>query len=196
MSKRPQFRSLALAAVSAVIVLSVAPEIRAEPQATVVTNAPEKAPLAGVLPGKGPVQKGDWFDKVWGERRADFRKNAAVDQGAIVFLGDSITQGWGDPGKHFPKYRCANRGIGGDTTRGILYRCDCFGSVIQRLPEKHSSTHHRRAFRNFTTAPVVHGGRWRDEQRGWLRVARVVDHVLVELSRFRGRWLATGADES
>ncbi len=122
MSKPLRFHGLVLAVASLVIGLSGATAIRAEPSATVATNAPEKAPPAGVLPGKGPVQKGDWFDKVWGERRAEFRKNAVMDQGAIVFLGDSITQGWGDPGKHFPKYRCANRGISGDTTRGVLYR--------------------------------------------------------------------------
>lgn len=75
-----------------------------------------------MLPGKGPAQKGDWFDKVWTQRRAEFRANKAASHGALVFLGDSITQGWGDPQKYFPEYRCANRGISGDTTRGILYR--------------------------------------------------------------------------
>ena len=86
------------------------------------TNTLEKAPTAAMLPGKGPAQQGDWFDQVWVERRAEFRRNAPKDQGAVVFLGDSITQGWGDPRQYFPKYRCANRGISGDTTRGILFR--------------------------------------------------------------------------
>jgi len=81
-----------------------------------------RAPAAEMLPGKGPAQKGDWFDKVWTERRAEFRAHKAASKGAVVFLGDSITQGWGDPHKYFPDYRCANRGISGDTTRGILYR--------------------------------------------------------------------------
>jgi len=107
--------------------LTGAPDIRAAASGTaasgtVATNALEKAPTAAMLPGKGPVQKGDWFDTVWGERRAEFRQRAGADAGAVVFLGDSITQGWGDPGKYFPKYRCANRGISGDTTRGVLYR--------------------------------------------------------------------------
>lgn len=41
----------------------------------------------------------------------------------IVFIGDSITDGaeWEDM---FPKYKIANRGIGGDTTSGILNRMD------------------------------------------------------------------------
>jgi lysophospholipase L1-like esterase len=122
MSKPPRCRSLFLAALSLVIALSGTPEIWAEPPGTGATNALEKAPTAAMMPGKGPAQQGDWFDAVWGERRAEFRQRAAVDAGAVVFLGDSITQGWGEPGKYFPKYRCANRGISGDTTRGILYR--------------------------------------------------------------------------
>ena len=45
------------------------------------------------------------------------------DQGAVVFLGDSITQGWGDDlGGVFPGVKVANRGISGDTTRGVLIR--------------------------------------------------------------------------
>jgi lysophospholipase L1-like esterase len=45
------------------------------------------------------------------------------DQGALVFLGDSITQGWGDNiGGAFPGVKVANRGISGDTTRGVLIR--------------------------------------------------------------------------
>jgi lysophospholipase L1-like esterase len=40
-----------------------------------------------------------------------------------VFLGDSITQGWGDDfGGNFPGVKVANRGISGDTTRGMLIR--------------------------------------------------------------------------
>ena len=44
------------------------------------------------------------------------------DQGALVFLGDSITQGWGDVGSSFPGIKTANRGISGDTSRGVLIR--------------------------------------------------------------------------
>jgi lysophospholipase L1-like esterase len=42
----------------------------------------------------------------------------------VVFLGDSITQGWTTLKKDFPELKVANRGIGGDTTRGVLYRLD------------------------------------------------------------------------
>lgn len=82
----------------------------------------DRAPTAEMLPGRGPVQQGDWFDKVWSQRRAEFRKRRDVDRGAIVFLGDSITQGWTDLVQRLAPWKCANRGISGDTTRGVLYR--------------------------------------------------------------------------
>jgi lysophospholipase L1-like esterase len=48
-----------------------------------------------------------------------------ADQNTVVFFGDSIIEGWGDDlGNAFPGLRIANRGIGGDTTRGMLLRLD------------------------------------------------------------------------
>ena len=82
----------------------------------------DRAPTAEMLPGRGPVQRGDWFDKVWSQRRAEFRARREADRGALVFLGDSITQGWTDLAQRFGRWKCANRGISGDTTRGVLYR--------------------------------------------------------------------------
>jgi len=41
----------------------------------------------------------------------------------VVLLGDSITQGWGeDFSAWFPGMKIANRGISGDTSRGVLIR--------------------------------------------------------------------------
>lgn len=45
----------------------------------------------------------------------------------VVFLGDSITQGWGGAGAkvwkdRYEPVKAANYGIGGDTTREVLYR--------------------------------------------------------------------------
>ena len=75
------------------------------------------------LPGQGPIRRYDWFKKLWQERRARFAASAGQDRGAIVFLGDSITQGWHDNfDDAFPGLRTANRGISGDTTRGMLVR--------------------------------------------------------------------------
>lgn len=75
------------------------------------------------LPGAGPIRRYDWFKKLWSERRSAWARQREQDQGAVVFLGDSITQGWGDRlAKAFPGLKAANRGISGDTTRGVLIR--------------------------------------------------------------------------
>jgi lysophospholipase L1-like esterase len=75
------------------------------------------------LPGAGVIRRGDWFKKLWNERRSKWAKSKEADAGAVVFLGDSITQGWGDEiGGAFGKLKVANRGISGDTTRGVLIR--------------------------------------------------------------------------
>jgi lysophospholipase L1-like esterase len=74
------------------------------------------------LPGAGPIRRYDWFKKLWAERRAGWARRVAADQGAVVFLGDSITQGWRDLMHLAPGVKTANRGISGDTTRGVLIR--------------------------------------------------------------------------
>ncbi|MGB4707306.1 MAG: GDSL-type esterase/lipase family protein [Fuerstiella sp.] len=75
------------------------------------------------LPGAGPIRRYDWFRQLWKTRRADFAKKAPAESGAVVFLGDSITQGWGSRlQSSFPGMKVANRGISGDTTRGMLIR--------------------------------------------------------------------------
>jgi lysophospholipase L1-like esterase len=75
------------------------------------------------LPGAGPIRHYDWFQKLWNSRRASWAKQQNQDHHALVFLGDSITQGWGENlPKAFPGVKIANRGISGDTTRGMLIR--------------------------------------------------------------------------
>jgi len=75
------------------------------------------------LPGAGPIRRYDWFQNVWRARRSSFAQRLEADRGAVVFLGDSITQGWGGGlGAAFPGVKVANRGIDGDTSRGVLIR--------------------------------------------------------------------------
>ena len=75
------------------------------------------------LPGAGPIRRYGWFKNLWERKRSGWAKRGKQDQGALVFLGDSITQGWGDTmGGSFQGVRVANRGISGDTTRGVLIR--------------------------------------------------------------------------
>jgi lysophospholipase L1-like esterase len=49
--------------------------------------------------------------------------NKDVPKGGIVFVGDSITQDY-NVYEHFSGKRVYNRGIGGDTTEGLLKRMD------------------------------------------------------------------------
>jgi lysophospholipase L1-like esterase len=75
------------------------------------------------LPGAGPIRRYDWFKNLWTQKRTAWAGQVEKDQKSLVFLGDSITQGWGDDvGGSFPGVKVANRGISGDTTRGMLIR--------------------------------------------------------------------------
>jgi len=77
------------------------------------------------LPGTGPIRRYDWFRSLWSQRRTAWHERLQQDQNAVVFLGDSITQGWGDHmGGDFPGVKVANRGISGDTSRGVLIRLE------------------------------------------------------------------------
>ena len=93
-----------------------------------VATALEKALVAPPttlegLPGEGPFRiHNENFLKRWVERRSSWINRTDKDQGAVVFLGDSITQGWPDLSSYFPGMKSANRGIGADTTRGMLIR--------------------------------------------------------------------------
>jgi len=86
------------------------------------------------LPGQGPIRRYDWFKKLWTERRTRWAGRLQQDHKAVVLLGDSITQGWGeDFSGWFPGMKIANRGISGDTSRGVLIRLE--GDVLDLDPE-------------------------------------------------------------
>jgi lysophospholipase L1-like esterase len=76
------------------------------------------------IPGTGMFSPGgDRFKARWNERRTHFESRREQDRGALFFVGDSITQGWGDDFRgYFDGVKIANRGIGGDTSRGVIYR--------------------------------------------------------------------------
>jgi lysophospholipase L1-like esterase len=108
--------SLVLAALVSVAVLCRAADVTADSRLAI--PATDEG-----LPGAGPIRRADWFRKLWLQRRTAWSQRVQKDQHALVFLGDSITQGWGDDiGGSFPGVKLANRGISGDTTRGVLIR--------------------------------------------------------------------------
>lgn len=77
------------------------------------------------LPGVGPIRRYEWFQNLWKQKRGKWATQTEKDQQSIVFLGDSITQGWGDDFRSLmDDAKVANRGISGDTTRGMLIRLE------------------------------------------------------------------------
>ncbi len=85
------------------------------------TDGPTQYPNpanAAAWPGKGPIRA---FGFMVGERQA-FWKSRQKDQGAVAFVGDSLTGGWRNLAKDLPKLKVANRGVGGDVSRGVLFR--------------------------------------------------------------------------
>lgn len=89
---------------------------------------PEGDPAATELPAGKPWIPGwcRWnWRAAWVGTHRGFVANTLAQAGKIdvVFYGDSITQGWGDGVKALdPALRIVNYGIGGDSTRQILYR--------------------------------------------------------------------------
>lgn len=74
-------------------------------------------------------------EKVIGVRHHQLKsmfEAAPVSTGAIIFLGDSITEG-GNWAELFPGKNILNRGIGGDVTKGVLARLD---EVVRHQPSK------------------------------------------------------------
>ena len=109
----------------------VAPSSISPSSPTIAWAAADEKPASSIelpatddgIPGAGPIRRYDWFRNLWTQKRSAWAKRAEQDAGAVVFLGDSITQGWGDDlGGAFAGLKVANRGISGDTTRGMLLR--------------------------------------------------------------------------
>jgi lysophospholipase L1-like esterase len=72
-------------------------------------------------PGKGPIRVFGWML----DNRNYFWTQREKDQSAVVFVGDSLTGNWNIKlmQKLFPDLKkIANRGIGGDVSRGVLFR--------------------------------------------------------------------------
>ncbi len=90
-------------------------------------------PPSNLCPGAGPMQSGLWFRSLWKGRRETWSKMKSIEEGAVVFFGDSITQGWNSLVKDFPGMKVANRGISGDTTRGLRARLQ--GDVLDLKPQ-------------------------------------------------------------
>ncbi|HZO85876.1 MAG TPA: GDSL-type esterase/lipase family protein [Verrucomicrobiae bacterium] len=70
-------------------------------------------------------------DRGWKDRHELINKRVeeAGEKAQVIFIGDSITQGWEGEGKevwskHFARYNAVNLGISGDRTQHVLWRLD------------------------------------------------------------------------
>lgn len=92
--------------------------------AATVTVADPFWPADGVFPVPGRTSSWDGFRAKNVERRSLFAQTKAQDRGGIVFVGDSITEGWHTLKEDLAGLgvKVVNRGIGGDTTPNLLYR--------------------------------------------------------------------------
>jgi lysophospholipase L1-like esterase len=105
-------RLLHTALISAVLSLVCPLSVQSEP-----TPYPDPNDEAA-WPGVGPIRTGPWMN----DNRAYSWTQREKDQGAVVFVGDSLVGGWKGLAATFPHLKVANRGIGGDTSRGTLFR--------------------------------------------------------------------------
>jgi lysophospholipase L1-like esterase len=99
-------------------------------------DSDKRAPIALVFAEAGkagptpyPQNEGDWpgvgVVRVFGfmtQNRQYFWTQRLVNQGAVVFVGDSNIAGWKTLNNDFAPLRVANVGIGGDVSRGLLFR--------------------------------------------------------------------------
>jgi beta-glucosidase len=71
------------------------------------------------------------FDRGWKDRQEMLNQRSAegADKAKVIFIGDSITQGWEGGGKdvwakYYAHRNAINLGIGGDRTQHVLWRLD------------------------------------------------------------------------
>lgn len=69
-------------------------------------------------PGQGVTRVYEWMN----DNRQHFWSRRNKDKGAIVFAGDSLVAGWSGLESRWHQVKVANRGIGGDVSRGLLFR--------------------------------------------------------------------------
>jgi len=85
------------------------------------------------------TQQFSWMSlSTWYQKHADHVKVAEAGKARLLFLGDSITEGWNKAQSTwdatFAPYQAANFGIGGDLTQNLLWRLD-HGAIEALDPE-------------------------------------------------------------
>jgi lysophospholipase L1-like esterase len=114
-----------------VLLLSIGLTAFASAQTAAPASAPASAPALPPQPADVPAIKVDKDGKpnaTFMSKHDSFIERAKQGDIDLIFLGDSITQGWGSNGKkvyqeqYADKYKIANFGISGDRTQHVLWR--------------------------------------------------------------------------
>lgn len=113
------FVLLVLAVLTWTLEPAVAAQKADDAASAVAAAGPRPYPTdAAQWPGKGVIRVFGWMV----DNRREFWRQREREQGSVVFAGDSLTAGWGSLKRDFPSLPTANRGIGGDVSRGLLFR--------------------------------------------------------------------------
>jgi lysophospholipase L1-like esterase len=104
-----------------ILVVAIPASISAQQQQTAPAAAPGgRGPAGPPAPANIPLPRDDNRHRTFSE----IARGATVE---LLFVGDSITDGWRNAGQpvwdqHWAPLKAANFGIGGDTTQGVLWR--------------------------------------------------------------------------
>ena len=91
----------------------------APPAAPASASGPTPFPKdAKAWPGQGAIRVFPYMN----DNRKSFWAKRAARQGSVVFAGDSLVGGWRTLAEDLPGMPVANVGIGGEPTRGLLFR--------------------------------------------------------------------------
>lgn len=117
------FRLLRRALAATLLALAQSPRLHSA-EGLAATTADAFWPADGVFPVPGKTSSWAGFRAKNAERRALFAQRKALDRGALVFVGDSILEGWHTAVEDLPRIgaKLANRGVGGDTTPNLVFR--------------------------------------------------------------------------
>lgn len=114
-----------------------------------------------------------WALSWWMPRHQEKLKQARDNNPELIFLGDSITEGWEKSGapvfkKYFGDYRTLNLGYGGDRTENVLWRLQ-HGEVDETDPK--------------LVVLMIGTNNTGHRQDDPARIAEGIQHILAELER-------------
>lgn len=121
LNRRERIQTGRIALIAAALVGLSGLEAQAQAGETPLADSAQPTPYptrAQDWPGRGVIRVFEWMD----DNRRHFWRERDQHQNSVVFAGDSLVALWKSLPETFPTLRIANRGIGGDVSRGLLFR--------------------------------------------------------------------------